>query len=128
MNECRIQAVDNINIEGPYGLKEELRWFYEEVAKLEAVDSEPADTRRLRFKSGRLALLIALSQRSQVDPMRCRVTLRVPSLSDAAEALEERKIPYVRLSGVLYTDRRIQTVDPGGNRVDLKREWPSAPL
>ncbi len=64
----------------------------------------------------------------QIEPIKCRVTLLVPSLAEALELLEEKAFPCEKLTGFLYTDRRIVTNDPAGNRVELKQSWPFAPL
>ena len=128
MKQCRVQAIEDVNLESPHGLEEELGWFYSEVCRLEPCHSDQMEASRLYFKSGRLRLVIHLSERPRIERMACRVTLLVPSLSEAVEALEQRKAPYALLSGLEYTDRRIQTADPGGNRVELKPQWPFAPL
>ena len=128
MRESQLQKIDNVTLEAPFGLEEELHWFYREVLKLDLVDSDQADDARLCFKSARLELRIWLSKCPRIDPIPRRATVLVESLPGVLELLEERSVPYTRLSGVMFTDRRISVNDPAGNRVELKQGWPFAGL
>jgi hypothetical protein len=128
MESQRIRAVEHVRIEAPPGSDDALRWFYGEVGGLELVPAAAPDTTRLRFKSVRLELQIDLDDQTRVDPVGRRVTLFVQSLDDAAAKLDQRSVPYKRMSGLMFADRRIGTRDPAGNRVELKQGWPNAPL
>lgn len=121
MDESRIQAVDHVNLEAPNGREEGLRWFYGEVAQLEEVASDGADPLRLCFKSGQIELRVHCVPSPRVEPIECRATVFVDSLATAVEQLEERRVPFTRLSGLLYSDRRVEVHDPAGNRVALKQ-------
>jgi catechol 2,3-dioxygenase-like lactoylglutathione lyase family enzyme len=57
-----------------------------------------------------------------------RVTIAVPSLAEAVQRLDERSVAYERLTGILFTDRRLQVLDPAGNRVEFKQEWGLGPF
>ena len=128
MEPSRILAVDHVNLEAPPGLDDELRWFYGEVAVLEERTEDPAECRLLCFKSERIELRIHLVDAPQIDPVAYRVTIAVPSLDEAAEHLVDRRRHFVRLSGLLFSDRRLDTLDPAGNRVMLKQYYASGSL
>ncbi len=122
MEPSRIQAVDHVNLEAPYGVDEGMRWFYAEVAVLEEVSCDDPATNRLCFISRQIELRVNFVDSPDIDPLEPRVTILVPSLSEVAEQLEERSVPYTTLTGLMYTDRRLEVHDPAGNRVVLKQE------
>ncbi len=128
MQPSRIQAVDHVNIEAPFGLDDDLRWFYLEVGGLEEVACEEADGPGLRFKSARLEVRIHVKADPKIASAARRITLAVPSLAETRERLEARSVPVERFPGLAFTDRRIGVDDPAGNRVEFKQEWPFAPL
>ena len=128
MEPSRIQAIDHVNIEAAYGTEEALRWFYSEVGLLDEVERRYTDRQGLCFRSARIEIRIHLKENAEVEPALCRVTIAVPSLEDVEVQLLERQLIYQPLTGVVWTDRRIGTHDPAGNRVELKQEWPVAPL
>ncbi len=128
MRQSRIQAIDHVNLEAPIGLAEDIRRFYTEIALLDELPRSEADPPRLCFKSERIELRIALLERPWIEPVACRVMIAVPSLAETAELLEECGTPYERLSGLSFTDRRLEMHDPAGNRVALKQAWPSGPF
>lgn len=121
MRPSRIQAVDHVNIEALLGTEDELRWFYGEVAGLDEVLSNDADYARLRFKSEHIEIRLRMRPELEIDPIPCRATILVPSLEEALEALMERSVDYEPVSGIAWTDRRIQALDPAGNRIELKQ-------
>jgi hypothetical protein len=110
-----------VNLEAPAGSKEPYQWFYGTVAQLEEFACEEAGQNQLCFKSKQIELRIQFVPAPQVDPLPLRVTISVPSLSEAIELLEEKRVPFMRLTGVMFTDRRLQTHDPAGNRVELRQ-------
>ena len=124
----RLHKVDHVELEAPPGLEEELQWFYAEVSKLEALSSDHTEAPQLCFRAAQVELRVRLVERPRIDPIKCRVTLLVPSIAEVAELLDERSVQYQKLTGFMYTDRRILTSDPAGNRVELKQEWPFAPM
>lgn len=124
MKPSRIQAIDHVNLEAPSGSADDLRWFYGQVSGLEEVPGDPQAPPHLCFESAGLELHVWIMGRPRVRPRAFRLTLIVPSLTEAAERLEERTIPYTRLSGSMFTDRRLETYDPAGHPVALKQEWP----
>jgi hypothetical protein len=124
MEQNRIQAISRVNLQAPPGREERLRWFYGELAELEEVANDRGGASRLCFKSGRIEIHIHMMKDPRIDPIGNRATIAVPSLSDCVEQLEESSTPYERLTGTMFTDRRVQTHDPAGNRVTLKQYWP----
>jgi hypothetical protein len=128
MKDQRLQAVEDVGIDGFPDSGEDLLWFYGEVCGLEPVSGGERRDSTLCFRSGRLYLRISLCDDPQVERIAPRLTLAVPRLEDVKAALDEAKVPYETVSGVDYTDRRIRAFDPCGNRVELKQEWPCAPV
>jgi hypothetical protein len=114
-----------VNIEAPFELDDDLRWFYGEVAELEEVLCDGVDPPRLCFKSGQIEIRVHLMDRPRIEPVGLRLTITVPSLTVTTEKLDERSLRYQRLTGTMYTDRRLETLDPAGNRVALKQGWPA---
>jgi len=128
MLESRIVAVDHVTLEASPNAENELRWFYGELATLDEVAAAAECGRRIVFKSLRIELRIHLRENPKTDPIDCRLTVRVPSLEEVIEQLEDRNIEFVTVSGIRWTDRRISLLDPGGNRVELRKDWPSVVL
>jgi hypothetical protein len=124
MKPSRIQAIDHIRVEAPHGLEEELIDFYTEIGGLEYMEEGEADSATLCFRSAQLRLHIRMVDNPRVDSVARRMTLAVDSLEAASRFLEERSVPYLRLPGLWYTDRRLSVCDPAGHRVELKQQWP----
>lgn len=128
MEPHRIQAVDHVYLQAPQALEDELQWFYGEVGGLELISNESAAAPRMRFRSARLELRIAMVEEPRVETVTRRVTLLVPSLDGVAAMLDERLVSYEWRSGLMFTDRRLGTRDPAGNRVELKQRRPNTSL
>lgn len=128
MEQSGIQAVDHVNLEAPIGPKEDYQWFYGEVAQLEEIACKEADPSKICFKSGQIELRVQFVPTPDIDPLPLRVTIAVPSLSEAIERLEEKRVPFMRLTGVMFTSRRLQTHDPAGNRVELRQLFREGPF
>ncbi len=122
MEPSRILAVDHVNIEARPGLEDALRWFYGEVAVLDEVPWPIEDSAGLCFRSERIELRLHCVDNPRIVAVATRVTIAVPSLSLAAEQLDERRVSYERLSGLSVTDRCLQALDPAGNRAELRQE------
>lgn len=128
MRHSRIQAVDHVNIEAPFGIDDELRWFYGEIAELEERPVEGPAGPGLCFRSERIELRIRFVEDPQIEAVACRVIVSVSQMAEATERLEERKVPFQQLSGLGWSDRRIQVLDPAGNRTELKQAYSGPPL
>ena len=122
MRPSRILAVDHVLIESPQGLDDDLRWFYTEVAKLDELPVENAAGALLRFRSERIELRVQLLAAPRIDPVAVRASIAVRSLEEACELLGRRRVDYEPITGLAFTDRRIQTVDPAGNRILLRHD------
>jgi hypothetical protein len=122
MEPSRIQAVSHVELEAAPEAEAELRWFYGELAGLDPIGFE-TDTQLLRFRSARIELRIRFVSSPKNDPVPVRVTISVRSLMETAAALDEAGIGYERVSGLLFTDRLLCVVDPGGNRVAFRQVW-----
>ena len=121
MRPSRIQAVEHVDLQARLGTEEELRWFYGELAGLEELCSNDADFPRLRFKSEHIEIRLRMWPDLEIDPIPCRVTILVPVLAELCEALTERSGDYESVSGIAWTDRKIQALDPAGNRIVFKQ-------
>jgi hypothetical protein len=102
-------------------MKEQTKAFANEIAQLEETDSDGCEPGRLCFKSGRIELRIRCASAPRIESIARRVTILVESLDSVVEQFEERSIPFTRLCGLLYTDRRLEVLDPAGNRIILKQ-------
>lgn len=123
MEPGRIQAVDHVELEAPLGTEDALRWFYGELAELDEVAASGLTGGPIRFKSARIELRIRFVPRPSIDPVPVRVTIGVRSILETRAKLDEARIPFERVSGLLFTDRRIQVLDPAGNRVAFRQVW-----
>jgi len=128
MQPSRIHAVDHVHLQAAFGLDDELDWFYGELAQLDRLPCDAANPHRMRFQSNRLELRIDLCERPVIESVACRVVLLVPSLDETVATLEDRSVAFERQTSTLWTDRRLEVLDPAGNRVVFKQEWPFAPL
>lgn len=122
MRTGRIQAVDHVHLEAPVGSEPSLRWFYGELLDLAEM---PPGEGVLRFRSERIELRIRLCSEPAIEAIDERVTVAVRSLRVVEDLLQERKTPYERFRGLDWTDRRLSLLDPAGNRVVIRRDWPS---
>ncbi|UCF34178.1 MAG: hypothetical protein JSV78_02515 [Phycisphaerales bacterium] len=124
----RIQAVDHIHIEATLECAEELRWFYGELAGLEEVQEDGVEATVLRFRSAQVEIHIHLVEEPEIETVDERVTVAVPSFAAVKQELQERRVPFQLIRGVTWTDQRLSLLDPAGNRVALRREWPFGPI
>ncbi len=128
MNRSRLVAIDHVELEVPANLIDELRWFYSEVGRLDEIVEAGSAGTLMGFRSARLELRLHVVEHPKVDSVPRRLTLLVPSLFEAIRQLDERGVIHFPVSGFTFTDRRVATLDPAGHRVELKQEWPEAPL
>ena len=123
MKPPRIEAVDRIVLEAHDHRREALREFYGEVIGLQELDCESVDS-GLRFGAPRLDLCIHFVESPEVDALTTRLVVGVPALNRKESELNERSIPFRRRRGLSWTDRRLVLLDPAGNRIELKQQWP----
>ena len=128
MHQSRIQAVDHVVREAPIGLGEALRWFYGCVGCLDEIPPHSTSRPVVLFRSARIELRVYLVDNPQVDSAGFPVVLAVESLEETAELLDERSVQYERITATHWGDVRLETSDPGGNRVDFVRHTPVGPL
>lgn len=128
MKPSRIIAVDHVCIEVPPGLEDALRWFYVDVCGLEEITSESMGEDSLRFRSEGLEIRVRALPNPWIEPMRRRLSIAVDSLNYSMTLLEERWVPFSKITGFTYTDRRIQTTDPAGHAIEIRQYWPEAPV
>lgn len=132
----RLIAVSHVHLEAAPGIEPELHWFYGDLIGLRLVEvslspSEAgaaglAEADTIRFRSDRTELRIKVTEDPDVDPIACRAYFEVPFLAEVAEVLDERKYEYELCQGLRFTDRYLSLLDPAGNRVILRRHWPTS--
>lgn len=128
-SDHRLSAVSNIELQASPGIDSDLVWFYADVAGLTPVDApSDAETHVLRFKSDRLEIRITIVENPAIESVDDRVTLIAPDLEQVAHALAKRKHPYHWFRGLRFTDQALILLDPAGNRIRIRRRWPSARL
>lgn len=131
MRFSQIVAVDHVALEASPGAAPDLVWLYSDVVGLDLIDEWTGDggvgggPSRIRFRSGDIELRYALVSDPVLEPVACRLTVEVPSLAAVEESLSERAIHVERIRGLHYTDRRLCLLDPGGNRIRIKQQWPA---
>lgn len=128
MHYSRILAVEHVRLESAPGLAAALRWFYGELAELDELPPDRLEGDDLRFRSERIQVRFQFTPTPDIDPVRVRATILVPSLDAVIEQCQERRIEYTLLTGLMRTDRRIHVLDPAGHRIALKQGWSFAPL
>ena len=119
MHESRIRAVDHVHIDGQQASVEQIRWFYEEVLLLDEIVRSDRPSDLLCFRSERIELRIRLMENPNIDGVAVRVTIAVDSLEQVEEMLHDQKMLVEKISGLKWTDIRLHTLDPSGNRVEL---------
>ena len=126
MELSRIVAVGDVELEADPGAEPHLIAFYRDAVALELVGASVSDGSWLRFRSGRIELRYTIIPAPRLSPLCCRLVVAVRLLRQAREMLDERHIGYERIHGLSYTDRRLSLLDPAGNRIELKQDWPAA--
>ncbi len=122
MRPSQIIAVDTVVMQASPAAGERLIWFYRDLVGLTLIE-ETLDTDHLGFQSALLELRIELREDPTSHAVRRQGLFSVRSLEETAKTLEEEGMPYDRVRGWSWTDRRLSLLDPGGNRVELKQEW-----
>ncbi len=123
----RLVAIDDVLIQSHPDHFESMLWFYRDLIGLKAVGNVGHGNDRpdeLVFRSDQHDLRVDFREDAAIESIDVRVMCEVPSLEDVAEQLIERKIEHDWLHGLARTDRRIQLLDPAGNRVELRKLWP----
>ena len=128
MPESRIQAVDHVHIDAHVADSDRIRWFYAEVALLDEVEPTDRPGDRLCFKSERIELRIGLKEDPRIDGVAVGVTIAVASLEQVEEMLRDNRMLVEKISGLNWTNVRLHTLDPSGNRVELIKQPHWAPF
>lgn len=127
----RLIAVDHVEIQAPLQARDEIAWFYGQLIGLEpltAPEGPASATDDLRFRGERHELQVALRVSPAIETVAVRVDIEVSSLEEIAAALDDRRHPYDWIHGLSFTQRSLMLLDPAGNRVRLRKRWPSQPL
>jgi hypothetical protein len=124
----RVEAVEHVHLQARPEVADQVIWFYGELCLLKwagaELDVKWQDGDSLTFRADKLELRVELVKDPDVDPTYRRVTLLLPDLEEAKSMMADHRYPFVTVSGINYTDRRLTLLDPAGNRVELKQAWP----
>ena len=123
MGLSQIVAVDHVNLQADPGVEPDLVWLYRDVVGLALIEASSTERPCVRFKSGDIELRYGLVPEPNLEPVACRLTVEVPSLTLAEASLIERGIQFERIRGLNHTDRRYSLLDPAGNRIEIKQQW-----
>ena len=74
--------------------------------------------------SGQIRVVISLVDQPRIDPFGFPMVLAVPSLFEAEKKLSDSGVGFEWAQAIDWADRRLAVLDPAGNRVVLKQEWP----
>ena len=121
MDTPRILAIDDVHLSSPPTLEADLRMFYTGLLGLDAV-GEASGKNRIGFRGYPRSgprLIVSITPDPQAGPPRRQLLVQVASLRECVEALSDRGIEFEWLQGWSFYDRRLLTLDPAGNRVEL---------
>lgn len=119
-------AIADVFIESHPDFFEPMDWFYGELIALrrvEPLDDMGESPAEVRFRSDQHDLHVRFTDIPKIEPVAVRVMCEVPFLEDVAEVLTDRKYEHDWLRGLARTDRRIQLLDPAGNRIEIRKRW-----
>jgi len=119
----RINALERITLQAPPGTEEGLTWFYRDILEL-TPDSVVTGAGLLCFRSAGVELRIEIRPHARVERLRRRAVIAVPSLPAVAAVLGKQGIAFHPTRGLCWSDQRLALLDPGGNRIELKQQWP----
>ncbi len=125
----RLIAVNHVHLQAAPSEAERLEWFYGQVIGLRRLGAATVESEStaegLRFVSDRVELRIGLVEHPQVESVAFTALFEVPSLVHVAEVLAEQRYEFQWHRGLQFTDRHLSLLDPAGNRVQIRRQWPA---
>lgn len=121
----QIHTIGDVRLESPPHREDGFRLFYRDLIGLRELPadsdvSEP-DGSEMVFQAHGRRLVVRMRVDAVPSAMRRRVVLLVDSLPDMRDRFEEHRIRTWLLEGMGVGDRRLQALDPGGNRVEMKQ-------
>jgi len=129
---CRLIAVDHVELEAEPQREADLLWFYGELIGLRLTEGDQSgdtqQTRTLRFRSDRWELRVRLVASPAIEAIACRACFEVRNFAAIRDALDEKRWEYEYVRGLRYTERHLSLLDPAGNRVIIRRHWPTTLL
>ncbi len=123
----RLLALHPTCVEGHWDLRDQTGEFYGHLIGLgePGVHIEPAGTLLLVFRNDGPDLQVRLTDQPVIWANRPRVVVEVPDLEQVRQRLMAAGVEHQPISGWSWADRRIGMWDPSGNRLEVKRLWPS---
>jgi hypothetical protein len=123
----RLLALHAVTVEGYWRLSEQTRLFYERLIGLPraGLHIEPAGTTLLVFHNDGPDLLVRATNEPTLWANRPRAVIEVPDLRAVRLRLDDQLVPYQPMQRWYGADQRIGLWDPSGNRLEIKRLWPT---
>ncbi|MBN1491178.1 MAG: hypothetical protein JXA69_14790 [Phycisphaerae bacterium] len=118
-NPC-IHAIDDVHIEARPGQETRLRFFYGELIGLREVVPPDEEMPSVVFEAHNRRLFVHLFEEAISSPMRRRLVVQVDSLTSLAGRLQDLGLPHYVEHGMGLGSRRLLTLDPADNLVELK--------
>lgn len=102
----------------------EIQGFYTLALGLESWPEEMQIPGGWGLGDPQCGLYLQLEHDPQIDPMRRRLMVTVPSLAALEERLIEREWRYERVHGLGWSDQHILVHDPAGNLIEVRQSQP----
>ncbi|MCH7871183.1 MAG: hypothetical protein IID33_05735 [Planctomycetes bacterium] len=119
-----VHAVREVRIGIPIERRREVSDFYTGIIGLPQWPARESLPGGWCAGSPRRGVYFAYRNDADVDAMRRRFTVLVPSLDDIEEKLRDSDRPFQRLRGLSYAEQRILVADPIGHLVELRQCQP----
>ena len=117
----RLLAINDVRIVARPSHTQALLGFYGDLLGFEHLPAA-SSPERLTFRGARPTgpkLLVDLDESAAPEPHRRAALVQVRSIIDLAEIFRDEDIEHEWMHGLSYYDRRLVTVDPAGNRIEL---------
>jgi hypothetical protein len=121
---ARLEAIADVHLECPPGCRQQVRRFYGGLVGLSEKRDEAETPQDLCFGSRLLRLRIRVVADALASPNRRRALIRVPSLDHVTQALASEGLTFELQHGLSFCGRWVHVLDPAGNLIELKEEWP----
>lgn len=121
VSQSTVHAVHELRVGIPLERRSQVRDFYTRVIGLPEWPAE------CRIPGGwcagrpRRGIYFVYRHDAEVDAVRRRFTILVPSLDETEEKLREMECGFQRLRGLGYCEQRILVSDPAGHLIELRQ-------
>ncbi|MBU0637470.1 MAG: hypothetical protein KKB50_01290 [Planctomycetes bacterium] len=119
-----VECVREVRVGIPFERRREVWDFYARVLRLRPWSPRHQIPGGWGAGDPRRGIYFQYQHDPHVEPLRRRVVLTVASLSWVEQRLTEEGWPYLRQSGLGYSDQCILVSDPVGHRIELRQSQP----